>query len=293
MSPAAGTRVTQAHLDTYAEVGTVHVPGVFDPAFVQRLTTLLDDAIDRLRSGHFVKRTTPDPVFRGIEFEDHDGYVRLVNLMPELPALRQAILDSPAAATVAALIGATDLRFWLDASFSKMGLARETATPWHNDECTFTLQGEHLPSLWIALTDVDADNSPLQTLAGSHRDRFRYHSPFLPQDMERPANYHPWSELLERVQAPDADIRMWTAEAGDILLIHPKTIHGAPPRRNDAGGRRLAFTLRWIGSDVRWQPNPLTLGLAPFDRHPAMTVDAPPPEQVFPVVWRRDSRSTA
>jgi len=287
------SKVTQAHIDAYDELGTVRVPGVFDPPFVRRLTALLDAATDALRAGRFPKRTGPDPVFRDIEFEDHDGYVRLVNLMPQLPALRAAILDSPAAETVAALTGATSLRFWLDATFSKVGLASETATPWHNDECTFTLQGAQLPSLWIALTDVGPDNSPLQTLARSHRDRHRYHSTFLPQDKERPANYRPWSELLERVHAPDADIRTWTAEAGDILLIHPKTIHGAPPRRADQGGRRLAFTLRWVGSDVLWQPNPLTLGLAPFDRHPAMSVDAPPPEAVFPIVWRREPRSAS
>jgi len=287
------SKVTQAHIDCYNEVGAVRVPGVFDAAFVQRLSGLLDEAVSTLRAGTFPERAGPDPVFRGIEFEDHDGYVRLVNLMPQMPALQRAILDSPAAETVAALTGATSLRFWLDATFSKVGLAKETATPWHNDECTFSLLGEHLPSLWIALTDVDADNSPLQTLAGSHRDRHRYHSSFLPQDKERPPNYRPWSELLERVNAPGADIRTWTAEAGDILLIHPKTIHGAPPRRGDLGGRRLAFTLRWIGSDVLWQPNPLTFGRAPFDRHPAMTVDAPPPEEVFPIVWRRDSRSVA
>jgi ectoine hydroxylase-related dioxygenase (phytanoyl-CoA dioxygenase family) len=281
------SKVTSSHVDTYRELGTVRVPGVFDRAFVARLTGLLDEAIGQLRDGSFPRRPGGDPVFRDIEFEDHDGYVRLVNLMPQMPALRQAILDSPAAETVAALTGATSLRFWLDATFSKVGLAKETATPWHNDECTFTLQGEHLPSLWIALTDVDADNSPLQTLAGSHRDRFRYHSTFLPQDRPRPDDYRPWDELLARVHAPDADIRTWTAEAGDILLIHPKTIHGAPPRRSDAGGRRLAFTLRWVGSDVVWRPNPLTLGLAPFDRHPAMSVGAPPPEEVFPVVWGR------
>ena len=87
--------------------------------------------------------------------------------------------------------------------------------------------------------------------------------------------------------APDADIRTWTAQAGDILLIHPKTIHGAPPRRGSPQGRRLAFTLRWIGSDVVWRPNDLSFGLAPFDRSPLMVRDAPPPEELFPVVWRQ------
>ena len=280
------TRVTQAHRDMYEEVGAVRVEGVFDTSFVARLTSQIDESIAALRDGTFARRGA-GPVFRDIEFEDHDGYVRLVNLMPQVPGIARTILDSPAAETVAELTGATSLRLWLDATFSKSGLAGETATPWHNDECTFTLQGQHLPSFWIALTDVDADNSPLQTLAGSHRDRYRYYSTFFAAGKPMPTDYRPWSELLERVHAPDADIRTWTAQAGDILLIHPKTIHGAPPRRGSPQGRRLAFTLRWIGSDVVWRPNDLSFGLAPFDRSPLMVRDAPPPEELFPVVWRQ------
>jgi ectoine hydroxylase-related dioxygenase (phytanoyl-CoA dioxygenase family) len=70
-----------------------------------------------------------------------------------------------------------------------------------------------------------------------------------------------------------------------MLLIHPRTIHGAPPRASTSPGRRLAFTLRFVGSDVVWRPNALTLGLAPFDRDPRMRRDEPPPEGVFPVIW--------
>jgi len=286
-------RITKAERATYAELGTVRIEGVFDPAFVARMTAIVDESVAALRSGRLLKRAAPDPVFRDIELEDHDGYVRLVNLMPRVPRLRELLLDSPAAETVAELIGAQDLRLWLDATFSKVGEAPETATPWHNDECTFTFQGEQLPSLWIALTDVDERNSPLVTLAGSHRDTVRYHSPFLPSNVERPADYRPWSELLARVKAPDANLRTWTARAGDVLVIHPRTIHGAPARQAGVTERRLAFTVRWVGSDVRWRPNPLTFGLSPFDRHPLMQRDAPPPEELFPVVWRRGAAGLA
>jgi ectoine hydroxylase-related dioxygenase (phytanoyl-CoA dioxygenase family) len=287
MSTQASALVTPAHRDTYDRLGAVRVEGVLDARAVATLTELIDEAIAALRSGSMPRtRDVPDGVVREVEFEDHDGYVRLVNLAPRVPAIRDLILASPAPAAVAALTGATSLRLWLDATFSKEGTARETATPWHNDECTFSLQGEHLPSCWLALTDVDEANSPLQTLDGSHRDRHRYHSPFLPQDVERPPEYRPWSELTDRVVAPDAPIRTWTAKAGDMLLIHPRTIHGAPPRSARAAGRRLAFTLRFIGSDVVWQPNALTFGLSPFDRDPRMERDRPPPEAVFPVAWR-------
>jgi ectoine hydroxylase-related dioxygenase (phytanoyl-CoA dioxygenase family) len=281
------SRISAAARATYEEIGCTRIEGVFDAGSVRRMTELLDGAVAAMRSGRLARRAEPDPVFRDIDFEDHDGYVRLVNVVPRLPELRALLLDSPAAETVADLIGAADLRIWLDATFSKVGEAPETATPWHNDECTFSFQGSQMPSLWMALTDVDEHNSPLKTLAGSHRDTVRWHSPFLPSDVERPPDYRPWSELLARVQAPDADLRTWTARAGDVLVIHPRTIHGAPARRPGIAERRLAFSVRWLGSDVRWQPNPLTFGLAPFDRHPLMRRDAPPPEELFPVVWRR------
>ena len=71
--------------------------------------------------------------------------------------------------------------------------------------------------------------------------------------MEAPSNFHPWSELLERVSASEADIRVWEARAGDMLIIHPKTIHASKPRTADQTGRRLGFSLRWIGSDIRYQ----------------------------------------
>ena len=280
------SRVTDEQRRMYAEVGTAHLPGMVAPAAVAELTALIDEVIDGLRDGSLSRRGEPNPVFRDIEFEDHDGYVRLVNAMPRVPAIREWLLRSNLAEVVADLIGASSLRMWLDGTFSKVGLAPETATPWHNDECTFSLQGEQLPSLWIGLTDVEENNAPLITLAGSHKDKHRYHSTFSPQDVERPPNFRPWSELLARAQASDADIRVWTVKAGDILIIHPKTIHASLPRTGDAAGRRLAFTVRFVGSDVVWDPTPLTM-LSPFDKHPLMERGKPPPEELFPVVWQR------
>lgn len=280
--------VTQAHRDTYNELGAVRIEGAMDPASLDFATQLIDHIIAELRAGRVAPRSQSDPVFKDIFFEDHDGYIRLVNAMPRFPQLRDWLLSTPAPQTVADLIGADSLRVWLDGTFSKTGSDDKTATPWHNDECTFSFQGEHLPSLWIALSDVDENNSPLITLSGSHRDTHRYHSPFSPQDVAAPAEFRPWSELLNRVAAEDADIQQWTAKRGDVLVIHPRTIHASLPRRSPVEGRRLALTVRWIGSDVVWLPTPLTR-LAPFDENPAMVEGEAPPEALFPVVWRRGS----
>ena len=280
------SRVSDAQRLTYQELGTVHIPGQVAAPDVAELTEILDEAIEAVRRGELGPPLERQRVFQDTVMEDHDGYVRLVNIMPRVPAIRDWLLRSNLAELVGDLIGANSLRLALDGTFSKVGVAKETATPWHNDECTSSLLGEQHVSMWIGLTDVDENNSPLITLAGSHRDAHRYHSPFSPQDVERPPNYRPWCELLDRAQASDADIRVWPTKAGDILVNHLKTIHAALPRRSDDGGRRLAFTVRWLGDDVVWDPNPLT-ALAPFDRHPLMERGKPPPEELFPVVWRR------
>jgi hypothetical protein len=47
------------------------------------------------------------------------------------------------------------------------------------------------------------------------------------------------------------------------------------------------FSTRWLGDDAIWNPDPFTFQLVPLARHPAMRAGAPPPDELFPVVWRR------
>ena len=278
--------ITQRHRDTYDAVGAVRVDGVFSEAWVDSFTRVVDDLISRVRAGTIPSLVPPHPVYQPIVFEEHDGYVRMISTLPHAPRLSELLLASLAPKIVADTIGADSLRLWVDGTFLKEGNAAGTATPWHNDQCTYSLIGEHVPSLWIALTDVDEDNSPLTTLAGSHRDAWRYHSPFSPQDVPTPTGFKPWQHLLDRVRAPDADIRVWPVKRGDAIVLHPKVIHGSLPRHASSAGRRIGFSVRWIGDDVVWAPNVLNQ-LAPFDRNPLMQAGKPPPEVIFPVVWRR------
>lgn len=275
----------------YERRGAVLVPHAFATDWLDTFTAELDRVISDIRAGRraaqSASRDTSGAGSAKIPVcEDHDGYLRLLNVLACEPRLRQLVLASRAPQIVARLTGARTLRLWMDGTFLKEGQAPETATPWHNDECTYSLVGEQCPSLWIALTDVDADNSPLTTLDGSNRDAWRYHSTFSPQDVERPSDYRPWSELLDRVAAPDAPISVWPAKRGDAILLHPKTIHGALRRSSSQTGRRLGFSVRWMGDDVVWRPNVLTR-LSHYDHgHPEFRENAPPPESVFPIVWR-------
>lgn len=274
--------IEDRHIEEYQATGCTRVAGAFADWVVPLLA-----AIDRIEAGfasHGWRDVEHSPVQNPpSRHPTGEGGVQLRNCMPCDPVFARWAAESRAAELVGRLTGASATRLWMDATFIKQGDDPGAATPWHNDVCTFPFVGEHLPSLWVALTDVEEDNAPMLTLAGSNRDGWRYHSPLSRQDVKL-AGYRPWAELEARVADPAADVRVWPARAGDMLLIHPRTIHASRPGR--AGKRRVAFTTRWIGSDVVWAPDALSAVIAPLASHPAMRVGDPPPETLFPTLWR-------
>jgi ectoine hydroxylase-related dioxygenase (phytanoyl-CoA dioxygenase family) len=277
-------KVSQSIIDSYNDVGVAHIQGAVSAQWIADMTRVLDTAIADLRAGKSANRSST--LLGPAEFEDHDGYIRLIKIYWNDANMRKVVEHSDCAEMVAEVIGSDSMQPWIDGTFIKEGRDPQTATPWHNDECLFPLRGEHSPSMWIALTDVDMDNAPLQTLAASNKDKHRYVSSWAKDGISPPSHFHPWSELLERVNAPNADIRVWTAKAGDMLVIHPKTIHASLPRTTQRDGRRIGFSLRWVGSDIRYKHNP-TARTPPFQGIAAIKEGEPIPESVLPIVWRR------
>ena len=97
------SKVTQAIIDTYNDVGVAHVPSVFSQDWVDRMTEVIDDVVGGLRNGTVSFETHEslnDP-----EFEDRDGYTRVTNLYGHVPEMRQLIDDCDCAEVVADVIG--------------------------------------------------------------------------------------------------------------------------------------------------------------------------------------------
>ena len=279
--------VTAEHIDRYRSEGCVRVEGVFDSATCTKLATALNEALHAFETGALQRspdaasHQNPPSIHRG------EGQVQLRNFAQHLPILRDWLWNSAAAEVVARLMGARHVRYWMDASFIKEGSSADSATPWHNDECTFPFRGQMMPSFWVALTDVPLENAPIVTLAGSNRDPWRYHSPMSDQSAFE-LEHIPWSHLERRVADPDAPRRVWPCAMGDILLIHPKTIHASLPRTAQYSGQRIALTTRWLGDDVVWQPNRLTIRIPSIESTGLMKPGAPPPDELFPKVWTRE-----
>jgi ectoine hydroxylase-related dioxygenase (phytanoyl-CoA dioxygenase family) len=276
--------VTQDHIERYQRDGCVLVKDVFSPAEIAALVASLDKAAELYGTPGFealgtdLDHQNPPTVHRG------DGQVQLRNFSGYLSTFNNWLHNSIAGEVVASLMGAKHVRFWMDATFIKDGAGVSSATPWHNDECTFPFRGEMMPSLWVALTDVGLDNAPMLTLRGSNKDPWRYHSAFSdPNGFE--VDHIPWSHLEARVARPDAPIDVWPCKAGDILLIHPKTIHGSMARTAAYEGRRIALTTRWLGDDVTWAPNSLSIKIPKLEATGLLKRGQAPPDALFPIIW--------
>lgn len=201
-----------------------------------------------------------------------------------IPELRRFIFESPAAQAAAQTMGSQTARFFFDELFAK-GPESDAKTLWHSDRMGWPVVGNMVPSLWIPLHDVTAENC-LDVIPGSHRTDYP-HWLFSPnaQQMIRPDDRpkHPDEDALRA--DPKNEVRSWDMKAGDMLLVHPWTLHHSAG--NTAPDWRLAVSVRVFGDDVRWAPRPDCVNLAgvSFDE---MLEGETPAGPLFPVLWSED-----
>lgn len=113
-------------------------------------------------------------------------------------------------------------------------------TPWHQDEASFTVGTPYRVALscWVALQDTDEVTGCMLYVPGSHR------GPLLPhQTVGNDARAH-------ALGAIDPDVTQAVAvplRAGDAVLHHSRTLHGAGANRSEEP--RRAITLEFAVPD--------------------------------------------
>ena len=139
--------------------------------------------------------------------------------------------------------------------------ANMARTLWHQDEAVVTEEAAGTPILtvWIAMTEATTKNGCMYAVRGSH----------LQTDSERDfglVRHCPGRELAGEIYIPDdaidkENLTALEAEAGDIVLLHRRTVHGA--------GANCSDSVRW-SFDLRYQPCDTPSGRACF---PFMALD--------------------
>ncbi len=208
---------------------------------------------------------------------------------------RRFIFDSPAARLAGELMGSTRINFFFDAIFVRSA-GSQFATPWHQDEPYWSVEGYDTCTIWMPLVAVNRENA-LAFVPGSQRQDSvfnQYNFGRLNPDAKSGVDQVDFSRVAERA-FPDIDadpegfgVVSWDMQPGDCVVFNSRTMHGGSGRL-DADRDLRVFTSKWLGDDVRIKFRPYGMdpdhsaimtdyGLKPGDR---------PGTELYPRIWSR------
>ena len=277
--------ITDEEISAYHRDGVVLLPSMFD-----------GDWIDLLKDGLIAN--CGDPTRRSRVW-DRDAAGRTMfydsQAWQGIDEYRQFIFDSPAAAIAAQLMGSAQINFYFDAVFVRSP-GSKFATPWHQDEPYWSVEGYDTCTLWMPLVPVKRENA-LAYVPGSHRldsAFYQYNFGNLNPDGKTDVDQVDFSIVAEST-FPDINadpqgfgVVSWDMQPGDCVAFNSRIMHGGSGKLDEDRELRV-FTTKWLGDDVRikfrdcgMDPDHSAVmteqGLKPGDR---------PGTDLYPMIWPR------
>jgi len=271
-------------VDVFARDGVVHLRGVLDRAWIERMRGAVDAELD--------EPTMTDLTAMGDALAD--GGVTLTRDVPSSsdaprgqfragtdhwvanPEFLAFARDTPVPAIVARLLGSEHVWLYEDSVLVKEpGTADRTA--FHQDLAYFHVDGDQVCTVWIPLDRVDPGNGAVRYVRGSHHDRTAF----------RP-NLFVTSQALPDTEGDDVGDHSddpalidFATEPGDVVVHHARTIHGAFANASP-DRRRRALSIRYAGDDARFRAKP---GAPQKAHHASLVEGAPLSPPACPRVW--------
>ena len=267
-----GVAVSQGDIETFRREGIVCLRNVLDATWVERLA---EGVAENLRHPGPYGKNHADA--SAAYFGDYHNFSRI-------KVFREATETGPLGAIAGRLMGARKVQL-----FHEHVLVKEpgngSATPWHQDQPYYSVDGNQTVSLWVPLDPVVAEVCP-KFLAGSHADgklylprRFKTNAP-----LEGDTGHYEPFDGVDEVKEKER-LRFWALKPGDALAFNYKTLHNAPP--NSSANRRRAVSFRFIGEQTTYAVRSHSVS----PPYPEMGLVArhgdAMPESWFPVVWRQ------
>jgi ectoine hydroxylase-related dioxygenase (phytanoyl-CoA dioxygenase family) len=191
--------------------------------------------------------------FQGTSSAPAKFYQDLLN--PDVfSAYRTMLEESRAADVVAALWQAPDVWFMYEQVFLKEG-GESRRTPWHQDSSYLPIEGSRIAVMWISFAPVPKEDS-LEFVRGSHRGVLYDGSRFDPNDDTAPIYADGSLPRLPNIEGERDrwDVVSWGVEPGDVLIFHPRMLHGGAPTHK--GRKRETLSLRFFGDDAVFARRP-------------------------------------
>jgi ectoine hydroxylase-related dioxygenase (phytanoyl-CoA dioxygenase family) len=177
-----------------------------------------------------------------------------------IPEYRNFIFNSDAAAIGKQLMGSRSVRLFHEHVLVKEASA-DVATPWHQDQPYYCVDGNQTVSLWLPL-DVVPRERTLEFVAGSQA----WGKYFRPERFNKtPLNENDGLDSVPDINGNRSSYNIlgWALEPGDAVAFNFKTLHGAPANTS-ATSQRRAFSLRLLGDDVRFARREGVITSPPF-----------------------------
>lgn len=254
--------------------GAVKLSGLFDREWLDLVAADIDR--DKVEPGPMVRRNTPEGA-PGEFFVDFQLWQRW-------EGCRRFVLESPAAAIAATMLGAREVTYYHDHLLVKEPGTLER-TPWHHDQPYYPIDGEMVGSIWLPLDLVDRETC-VRFVAGSHRWGRWFRPRFFNRGNTKLEVLDDRMEEMPDIDA-EADSHVflaWDLEPGDCIFFHGLAVHGAPGNPS-ATRRRRAWATRWLGEDTRFAVRAGQVS-PPIEGH-GLQPGEPMACALFPKVWPR------
>lgn len=268
------TPISEEQVQQYEDDGVICLRGMFDADWCTRM---YDASIRYMESG--------EGRVREVKTDDDPGRfysnVFMCASDADFMAFRN---ESPAPEIAATLMRSDAVRFWYDQLFIKEPMTK-APTQWHHDLPFWPFRGEHLVSLWVALTPVTKESSGVEYILGSHKWGKFYQAETPDSDPRfTDPELEPCPNFSDHYGDPQYRFMSWDLQPGDVICHHPLTVHGAGGNKS-ATQRRVGLSIRYLGEDVQWDPRPYTVTIPVEPKVPAGAY--PADDDVFPVIWQR------
>jgi len=278
-------KITHDEIKTYQQDGVVMLEALFDDEWIELLSQGLNQNCD-------------NPTHRA-RIWDRDAQGRTMfwdsQAWQDIKEYQRFIFESPAAQLAGQLLQSKEIRFFFDAIFVRSP-GTQFATPWHQDEPYWSIEGYDTCTIWMPLVPVKKECA-LAYVPGSHSNTRifdQYNFGDLNPDSKVNVDQVDFSGIAEQT-IPDIEadplrygVRSWDMLPGDCVVFNSRILHGGSGNLDDDSDLRV-FTSKWMGDDVRikfrecgMDPDHSEImtkhGLKPGDR---------PGTALYPKVWTR------
>jgi hypothetical protein len=219
-----GRRLTASEREEYAKNGLVSPTLRLNPDDVANLRKLLEETLESTSGQRPETLVCP-------HIEGMNGLPREVTDQWLAVCQRPDFID-----VVSDLIG-KDVMLWGSQLFCKPARTG-LKVPWHQDGHFWPIRPLATCTLWLAIDDVDAENSAMLYIPGSHADeRLFPHADQPSEESALNAEMLPDDVDLDRVETDDLP-------AGAFSLHDVYLVHGSKPNRSNR--RRAGFVIRYM-----------------------------------------------